>query len=440
MAGVRITEVDREHFDSRTLDLYWCFLAERQAIWLRRSRGITQPWTGDPILQVEFITNVYRMLDPGTEYLIESILGHRTMDPEQVDGEPTSYSPASDEAKVFNIMLYRLMGSVPSTHMHLGFQDPDNFSAEAMVSKLAELPDDYRIFGDAYRVASYMAEGSDRKVENVANMFGYIAGGIEETVRRIKSSRRVVEVYKVFETMQGFGEFLSHQIVVDLLYPNAEGAKIVPFTDDEFAKAGPGARKGIWSLLDDQYKPANLTIVLEWLRDNQQDEFDRLGINFPYLAGDDSEPRLMSICDIQASLCEFYKYYRLWTGDKAVQVRKYDGPHREVTQRPVHMTEEEMAAVLEGVETPHTFQDSILDAEDAEEAISGAAGRSLSEEEDDEPREGSDRVGFDLVDLSDGPVQTRTESGVDGTVVDAVLDGGASSLTLNINLTINIKR
>jgi hypothetical protein len=367
-------------------------------------------------LQVEFITNVYRQLDPGTEYLIDNILSYRGPEGMQV----------TDEAKVFNIMLYRLMGSVPSTHQHLGFVMPDDFTADRLVGKLAELPDDYRIFGDAYRVASYVAEGSDSKVENVANMFAYLAGGMEETVRRIKSSRRVVEVYKVFETIQGFGEFLSHQIVVDLLYPNAEGAKIVPFTDDEFAKAGPGARKGIWTLINEAYKPANLTIVLEWLRDNQQEEFDRLGINFPYLAGEDSEPHLMSICDIQASLCEFFKYYRLWNGDKAVQVRRYDGPHRDLPNRPVHMTDEEVESVIQR-DQPYTFQREFLDADEVKDAISAVA---WDEDDDASPKGESSRL----------PAEMRTEGGLAPMVVDVEGVGEAQSLTLNINLTINIKR
>lgn len=419
MPGQRVTTIEREHFNERNLELYWRFLAERQAIWLRRSRGgFPPPWTADPILQVEFITNVYRLLDPGTSYLIDNILSYR----DDMGNEVT------DESKVFNVMLYRLMGSVPSTHQHLGFQDPATFGPDAMVSQLSELPDDYRIFGDAYRVASYMSEGRGTKVENVANMFSYLAGGIDETVRRIKASRRVVEVYKVFETMQGFGEFLSHQIVVDLLYPNVEGRKIIPFTDDEFAKAGPGARKGIWTLIDaDEYKPANLTIVLEWLRDHQQEEFERLGIVFPYLAGDDSEPHLMSICDIQASLCEFHKYYRLWSGDKAVQVRRYDGPHRDVPMLPIHMTEEEMFAVLHRVEDPFTFQDEVRDVEDVEYAI---AGDGLSEPD----VAGKTDPGLDLP----APARMRTEFGVEPTTVDAVLEGGQSlSLHLTVNININ---
>lgn len=392
----RVTSIELEHFDPRVLALYWSFLTERQRIWLRRSRGQDKPWTADPILQVEFITNVYRQLDPGTEYLINAILS----------------SPlASDEAKVFNVMLYRLMGSKPDTHQHIGFLDPANYTPAEVIGRLAELPDDYKIFGDAYRVASYTDEGGTNKAENVANMFGYLAGGMEETVRRIKSSRRVVEVYKVFETMQGFGEFLSHQIVVDLLYANLDGEKIVPFGDDEFAKPGPGCRKGIWAMMSEEYKPANLTIVLEWLRDHQQ---EALGPDFPYLLNSDSTPHLMSICDIQASLCEFYKYYRLWSGERAVQVRKYDGPHREVLRRPTTLTDEQATWVcaLEVAATGTEDDTSVAE-------VSGQ----IDEVEDDDYDE----------------VSPQREEGMEessGTQVISIPDGDGG--VMNIYISINI--
>jgi len=349
---VRITEVSEEHFDPRVLSLYWGFLIERQRIWLRRAMNRPAPWTNDPILQVEFITNVYRQIDPGTEYLVDAILSQ----------------DASDEAKVFNVMLYRLMGSKPDTHRHIGFLDPAGYNADTLIARLAELPDDYRIFGDAYRVASYSDIGSDNKVTNVALMFGYLAGGMEETVRRIKASRQVVEVYKVFEVMKGFGEFLAHQIVVDLLYTNSDGQKIVPFTDDEFAKPGPGCRKGIWELMAEDVKPANLTMVLEWLRDHQA---EALGDNFPYLANADGSPHYMSLCDIQASLCEFYKYYRLHNGERSVQARRYDGPHRDVRPRMVSIANETVEAVVNDMEPATNLRTVDISPDEVEAALTG---------------------------------------------------------------------
>lgn len=44
------------------------YIAERQAIWVRRQAGHPRPWTTDETLADNHFTNVYRELDPGTIY------------------------------------------------------------------------------------------------------------------------------------------------------------------------------------------------------------------------------------------------------------------------------------------------------------------------------------------------------------------------------------
>lgn len=380
---ITVSEMIREAFDPEALDLYYRFLAERQCIYAKRLKGAGWPWTEDPLLQSEFITNVYRAQDPGTVYLVNNIL---------------SVQDATEADIVFNVMLYRLMGSVPSTHQHLGFQKVDEFDSAVFEARLAELPDDHRIFGDAYRVASYHQEGSSSKVTNVANMFDYLAGGMDETMRRINGSRSVIEVYKVFETMKGLGEFLSHQVVVDLLYPNREGQAMVPFGENEFAKAGPGARKGIWNLIGEGYRPANMLIVMQWLHSHQESEFDRLGVLFPWAMDGMGERIEMSLCDIQASLCEFHKYYRLWSGDRKAQVRKYDPSQAREIEAPWSLDEDACRAALLRTE-PWTYQKAVedaLEALDAADEPSGASSEIL-----DSP-DGGDSVGQDVPDVKGG--------------------------------------
>lgn len=357
-----VSTIERDHFDSEAIDLFFRFLAERQSVYARRVSGQDWPWTEDPILQTEFITNVYRGQDPGTVYLVDKILSQTDVD---------------DADIVFNVMLYRLMGSVPSTHRHLGFQVIDQFNKEEFTGRLAELPDEHRIFGDAYRVASYHQEGSHSKVENVGSTFAYLAGGMTETMRRIDAARSVIEVYKVFEAMKGFGEFLSHQIVVDLLYPDANGKTIVPYGENEFAKAGPGARKGIWDLMGEGYRPANMLVVMEWLQASQRDEFDRIGVLFPWRLDGMGDPIEMSLCDIQAALCEFHKYFRLWNGDRKAQVRKYEGgtpTPRELTP-PWSLDNNAVQAALDRSE-PWTYQKVIQSPEEAASAIEEPTGAS----------------------------------------------------------------
>jgi alpha-glutamyl/putrescinyl thymine pyrophosphorylase clade 1 len=49
------------------------FVEERHRIWERRQAGSPQPWTDNPILASHKFTNVYRWLDPGSQFVIEEL-------------------------------------------------------------------------------------------------------------------------------------------------------------------------------------------------------------------------------------------------------------------------------------------------------------------------------------------------------------------------------
>lgn len=328
---------------------------------------------------------------------------------------------------IFNVMMYRLMGSQESTHRHLGFVHVDEFSIETMLARLSELPDEHRIFGDAYRVAGYHTEGGASKVENVARMFEYFAGGMDETVRRLKAARRVREAFDVFMNMKGFGEFLAHQTTVDLLYPRGDDDPIVPFGQDEWAQAGPGARKGIWTLMADGVQLSNLTQVMEYLRDHQQEEFEARGLHMPYLMDGEGEPQYLSLCNIQSTLCEFYKYVRLWRGEKKVNVRKYDLEQASVITGPAFVLGEETLEDLLDITRCYTAPMPEIDPEEA------ASASALLSGEDEEEGSGLKESGEDA--------SAQREWGADGS---EPYDPTGRTLTLEpfpgvqIAITINV--
>src|ERR1051325_10786125 len=58
--------------------LFWWWISERHAIYLKRARGDAKPWTTDPILQLYKFTNPFRENDRGTVWLRKAFLGpHR---------------------------------------------------------------------------------------------------------------------------------------------------------------------------------------------------------------------------------------------------------------------------------------------------------------------------------------------------------------------------
>jgi alpha-glutamyl/putrescinyl thymine pyrophosphorylase clade 1 len=290
--------IARDIFAPDQLGLFWSFIAERQQIWVRRFvQGLSPPWTTDPILKQERFTNVYRELDPGTVYAVEHIL--------EVE------APEGD--RIFNVMLYRLIGR-SETHAALGFQRVDDFDPDLFVGRLRWMRTvcGRSPFTAAYMVSGYSEMGSTEKAVNVARLLAGLAEHFDLFHTALRSSRSAAGAYERIRSEHGFGNFLAYQILVDLLYSlrTCHGRPLLPFSHDDWASAGPGAQRGIHMLLRPGVRTQSLE-VMRWLRTNQHEEFVRHGIVFPYLVSETGEARDISLANIQNCLCEFHKYVKI---------------------------------------------------------------------------------------------------------------------------------
>ncbi len=284
-------------FNDESLNLFWRFINKRQRVWHRRViEGQSAPWTDDQILQENRFTNIYRQLDPGTQYAIQNILE----------------KDASRKDKIFNIMIYRLVGRL-ETHEDVGFQSLDDFDRKEFEESLKHRRDteDNTIFTGAYMVAGYHHMGSSDKVENISQLFGEISSN-SSFFSDLLSSESAKQAYNTIRSQQGFGNFLSYQVLVDLLYPvdYYNNQSVLPFSADDWSSPGPGAQKGIERLTNDTTQLDDLTIM-RWLKNNQQQEFNRLDLDFPYLTTESGDQIDLSLADIQNCLCEFYKYEKI---------------------------------------------------------------------------------------------------------------------------------
>jgi hypothetical protein len=286
--------VSKESFRPEQLDLFWRFVSERQWIWHRRFVEMRKPpWTEDVILQKVRFTNVYRELDPGTEFAIHQILE----------------KPISAKDKIFNIMLYRLIGN-EETFLKVGLQSVSGFDRAKLASGLKFIRDieRKRPFSNAYIVSSYVQMGSHDKIENVAKLFSKLVDRFEDFFGRLMNARSAEDAFLVIREMYGFGDFLAYQILVDLLYPiKSDGGRVLGFSHDDWAVAGPGARRGIDLLLRAGTR-ANELEVMRWLQLHQRTEFKRLKLEFPYLTTSEGNQVEISLSNIENCLCEFNKY------------------------------------------------------------------------------------------------------------------------------------
>src|SRR5438876_852682 len=127
----RSGSVSREHFNAEMLKSFWRFVCERQWVWHRRFvERKFPPWTDDPILKTTRFTNVYRELDPGTQYALREILETRL----------------SMKDKIFNVMLYRLIGRT-DTFSAIGAQHVSSFDSSFLEKTLRFIHDDWAIAG-----------------------------------------------------------------------------------------------------------------------------------------------------------------------------------------------------------------------------------------------------------------------------------------------------
>lgn len=293
--------LDHKDFDIEKLNLFWWFVFERQNIWYKRFvQKVKFPWTKDYIMQNERFTNVYRELDPGTQYAINKIL--------EID------APKPD--KIFNIMIYRLIGR-SETHAAIGFQELSKFNPKILKSKLKYIRDveNKKVFTAAYMVGGYSKMGSKDKIVNITRLFTNLHNIFYSIYEKINACKSSEEVYKVICSLYGFGNFLSYQILVDLLYPlkiyNYRG--LLPYSNNDWASAGPGAKRGIIMLLKRGVK-ANYLEVMRWLNENQHNEFERLNSKFCYIKDFNGSQLDISLANIQNCLCEFHKYIKISNG------------------------------------------------------------------------------------------------------------------------------
>lgn len=307
-----------ECFAHDRLDLFWRFVCERQWVWHRRiSQGLPPPWTDDPILQRERFTNVYRELDPGTQYVIQQILEINAPRPD----------------KMFNVMLYRLIGRA-DTHAALGFQSVAVFDPLAMEHALKALRRcGKHPFTAAYMVSAYSSLGSSDKIENIARLFDVLHASFADLFARVDRCVTAAEVHATLSSAYGFGNFLAYQVLVDLMYPLRcyDGRGLLPYSHDDWASPGPGARRGIKMLLQPVATIPELE-VMRWLRDHQQSELARRGLNFPYLEDENGNSIAISLANIQNCLCEFHKYVKIREGTGRGR-RKFRSASREVLEQ-----------------------------------------------------------------------------------------------------------
>jgi hypothetical protein len=209
----------------------------------------------------------------------------------------------SAEDQLLRIVLFRLF-SKPSTWELLCDAHGDvtwsNFSVGRYGATLDEaFAEGRKLYTGAFILCANRAFGHKRKHRNhLALLERMIGSGIlPRAVARARSLRDLFEALIQFPLI---GSFMAYQLAIDINY-----GELCDFCESEYTVAGPGARRGIAKCFADTHGWDEQRIIA-WMTERQDEEFSRLGIDFPSLYG-----RTLQAIDIQNLFCELDKYARV---------------------------------------------------------------------------------------------------------------------------------
>lgn len=267
---------------------YWKFAVERQNIFFKRFYKEDYPWTEDPILYQYKFTNVYRVTDRVSQYLIKNVIYKGSQEPEEL---------------FFRILIFKIFNRIStweSLENELGEISYKRYSFERYNKILSELLNiKVPIYSAAYIMASGRSTfGYERKHQNHLKLIELMLK--ERVPYKLKNSNSMDGAYHLLRSYPTLGDFLAYQYVIDLNY-----STLTNFSEMDFVKAGPGAKDGIAKCFKD-FCDYTFEDIIRMMADNQELEFARLGFNFKNLWG-----RSLQLIDCQNIFCEVDKYSRI---------------------------------------------------------------------------------------------------------------------------------
>jgi hypothetical protein len=267
-------------------DSLWYLAAERQRIFRARLRSMPEPLTDDAVLQAFKFTNAYRASDRTSQYLIGHVIYDRSR---------------TWRDTFIRVLLFKLFNRIETWETlrgAMGEISEPSFDLDAIGSTLtAAMRRGDRIYSAAYIMPSPHTFGAKRKHENHLRLLASMIRDGADT--KIADARSMRDAYEILVAYPSIGPFLGYQLITDLSY-----APHLPFQEDEFVVAGPGAVDGLMKCFSD---PGELSApdIITWAMETQALQFDQRGIEFH-----DLWDRPLQLIDCQNLFCEVDKYAR----------------------------------------------------------------------------------------------------------------------------------
>lgn len=272
-----------------TFRYYFYFMQERMDMFWRKCEG-KKKLTDDPILRTYKFTNVYRVCDRVSQYLIREVI-YKDLE---------NYTP---EDTLLRILVFKIFNK-PSTWeyimRHYGDIRFHDFNVKGLSSVLTNQRQTEAIFNNAYimtgssRRYQSLQYKHERWLEMVKEEF--IAGG---TLNAILHAKSLEEIFNLLTECSFIGGFLAYQYAIDFNY-----SPYLNYSENSFVKAGIGAIRGITKCF--MSHGATYEDAIRYVLSNIDELRQRYGYTH-FRSLPSHEPTLI---DLQNCFCETDKYLR----------------------------------------------------------------------------------------------------------------------------------
>ncbi|MGB7521047.1 MAG: nucleotide kinase domain-containing protein, partial [Spirulinaceae cyanobacterium] len=269
---------------------YWRFAAERQKVFFKKLENAPIPWTDDPIVSTYKFTNAYRASDRVSQYLIRNVIYQNDL-------------PSSSNEVFFRIILFKIFNKIETWQLlekKLGSLVYAEYSFERYDQVLTEAIQS----GQAIYSAAYIMPSGGTSFGHIAKHRNYLKliekMMAEELPKKLADAQNMQQGFDLLRGYPTIGDFLAYQFITDVNY-----SEITNFSEMDFVIPGPGALDGIRKCFSDLGGLSEPEII-ERMGENQESEFERLGLNFQSLWG-----RRLQLIDCQNLFCEVDKYARM---------------------------------------------------------------------------------------------------------------------------------
>ncbi|RJQ17333.1 hypothetical protein C4573_04750 [Candidatus Woesearchaeota archaeon] len=275
------------------------FIYRRQVVWYRRFfLKEKPPWTKDDVLQKYKFCNVYRELDKGTAYIIDTLRHIRNR-----------------KKILLNVVFYRFFNK------HLlyealnikPFSVFDTALEEALRKKMIALQKQGKtLFNDAYLIAG--KQGEPKYLSVLQSVFFVGAHG-DRIICELDHARIPYESLQAIKKIPLVGNFLAYEIWTDLTYFAFFKQK---WTDDDFVNIGPGAVWGLEIIFQEKLSRKKQMEKIAYLHKKQKEVLPALSHQYAWAHISFKEALsnrpFLSLRNIEHALCEFRKYWNLSHG------------------------------------------------------------------------------------------------------------------------------